>query len=184
MEKHIGIPTLYNGTEYRSRLESKWACFFDLCGWKHQYEPFDLDGWIPDFVLYGKREILVEVKPFSSFEEFDPAKYMKAKLGTEKENNEILLLGSTIHKLDDFQDAAFIGWLGEKYDDSEDCFGEAVMNRWNGVYGFIHADGSWEDRITGLYDGDHYLALPPYEEINKLWGRSGNSVKWTPKGGR
>lgn len=105
------------------------------------------------------------------------------KLGTKKENNEILLLGSTIHKTDNFQGSSSIGWLGEKYDDSEEYFGEAVMNRWNGVYGFIHMDGCWEDRITGLYDGDRCLDLPPYEEINKLWGRAGNAVKWMPKVG-
>lgn len=59
-------PTIYNGTKFRSRLEARWACFFDLLGWKWQYEPFDLQGWTPDFIVYGSegRFILVEIKPF------------------------------------------------------------------------------------------------------------------------
>ena len=28
------IPTVYKGRNYRSRLEAKWAAFFDLCGWQ------------------------------------------------------------------------------------------------------------------------------------------------------
>ena len=34
-----GIPTLYNGIQFRSRLEAKWAAFFDLLGWEYEYEP-------------------------------------------------------------------------------------------------------------------------------------------------
>jgi hypothetical protein len=59
-------PTIYNGTKFRSRLEARWGCFFDLLGWNWQYEPFDLHGWTPDFIVYGKnsRFIFVEIKPF------------------------------------------------------------------------------------------------------------------------
>lgn len=58
-------PTIYNGTKYRSRLEARWAAFFDLIGWRYQYEPFDLTGWTPDFVIYGSknRMLFIEVKP-------------------------------------------------------------------------------------------------------------------------
>ena len=59
------IPTTYAGVKFRSRLEARWAAFFDLCGWKWDYEPFDLDGWAPDFRLkIGDIIFLVEVKPF------------------------------------------------------------------------------------------------------------------------
>jgi hypothetical protein len=58
------IITICNGTRYRSRLEARWAEFFRLLGWRAFYEPFDLDGYIPDFILHGcKERILVEVKP-------------------------------------------------------------------------------------------------------------------------
>jgi hypothetical protein len=58
-----GIPTVYRDVQFRSRLEARWAAFFDRVGWGWRYEPFDLSGWIPDFVLLGKEPILVEVKP-------------------------------------------------------------------------------------------------------------------------
>jgi len=62
------VETWYQGHLFRSRLEATWAAFFDLCGWQWEYEPFTLNGWLPDFALIGKEKtILVEVKPVFSF---------------------------------------------------------------------------------------------------------------------
>lgn len=61
------IETVYNGYKFRSRLEARWAVFFDAMNIKYQYEPegFDLDGtyYLPDFYL-TEYEIYVEIKPF------------------------------------------------------------------------------------------------------------------------
>lgn len=58
------IPTEYAGVKFRSRTESRWAAFFDLVGVKWDYEPIDLEGWAPDFLLRTKiGPVLVEVKP-------------------------------------------------------------------------------------------------------------------------
>lgn len=58
------IPTRYAGVQFRSRLEARWAAFFDLLGWPWEYEPIDLAGYIPDFALRtGDGSFLVEVKP-------------------------------------------------------------------------------------------------------------------------
>lgn len=58
------IPTRYAGTQFRSRLEARWAAFFDLCGWSWDYEPIDLDGWCPDFLLtFPQATVYAEVKP-------------------------------------------------------------------------------------------------------------------------
>lgn len=44
------INTHYNGNYFRSRLEAKWAYFFDLVGIKYLYEP---QGYImPDGTMY------------------------------------------------------------------------------------------------------------------------------------
>jgi hypothetical protein len=65
-----GIQTKYDGTNFRSRLEAKWAHFFDSVGWEWEYEPFDLNGYIPDFVMMGWSEkLIVEVKPAASMAE-------------------------------------------------------------------------------------------------------------------
>jgi hypothetical protein len=58
------IPTYYHGVQYRSRLEARWAAFFRACGWLADYEPLDLPGYIPDFLLrWPAGQHLVEVKP-------------------------------------------------------------------------------------------------------------------------
>lgn len=58
------IPTQYRGVNFRSRLEAKWAMMFDGLGWHWEYEPFELDGYIPDFILaFNGHQVLVEVKP-------------------------------------------------------------------------------------------------------------------------
>lgn len=51
------IETEYKGYRFRSRLEARWAVFFDACGVRWEYEPegFDLgDGlyYLPDFLLH------------------------------------------------------------------------------------------------------------------------------------
>ena len=59
-----GIPTIgHDGIKYRSITEARWAEFFHRLGWEYEYEPFELKGYIPDFVLKFKEPILVEVKP-------------------------------------------------------------------------------------------------------------------------
>jgi hypothetical protein len=72
------IPTKYAGTQFRSRLEARWAAFFDLVGWSWEYEPIDLDGYIPDFLVRSKASgwgepRLIEVKPATSLDELIPA---------------------------------------------------------------------------------------------------------------
>jgi hypothetical protein len=60
------IPTAYNGHLFRSRLEARWAVFFDTLGWRYDYESegFDLDGawYLPDFWL-PDLDCWVEIKP-------------------------------------------------------------------------------------------------------------------------
>ena len=50
------IETVYNGYKFRSRLEARWAVFFDAVGIEYEYEPEGLilsDGtpYLPDFYL-------------------------------------------------------------------------------------------------------------------------------------
>lgn len=59
-----GIKTYgpYN-IQCRSRIEAKWAWFFEKCKWNWEYEPIDLHFYIPDFIVtFGTKNILVEIK--------------------------------------------------------------------------------------------------------------------------
>jgi hypothetical protein len=59
------IETIYKGYRFRSRLEARWAVFFDTLGVHFQYEPegFDLVGvwYLPDFWL-PEQKCWIEVK--------------------------------------------------------------------------------------------------------------------------
>lgn len=49
------LPTHYEGVQFRSCLEARWAVHFDAVGIPWQYEPegYDIDGtwYLPDFKL-------------------------------------------------------------------------------------------------------------------------------------
>lgn len=67
------IETRYKGYRFRSRLEARWACFFDACGvqWEYEKEGFELEGvgrYLPDFWVSlpkqsGKKGVWIEIKP-------------------------------------------------------------------------------------------------------------------------
>lgn len=68
------IETKYKGYRFRSRLEARWAVFFDTMGieWKYETDGFDIDGgwYLPDFFLPYKAGgpswgYWVEIKPTS-----------------------------------------------------------------------------------------------------------------------
>jgi hypothetical protein len=72
-------PTTYKGVNMRSRLEARWAAFFDLVSWRWEYEPIDLPGWVPDFRVSwdcthsecdGEHSLLVEIKPYFDNKDF------------------------------------------------------------------------------------------------------------------
>lgn len=73
------IETVYNGYKFRSRLEARWAVFFDAIGAEWEYEPegfvlSDSTKYLPDFLLHnvqgrGTSEIYVEIKGVLSDED-------------------------------------------------------------------------------------------------------------------
>ena len=60
------IETKYKGYRFRSRLEARWAVFFDhvKIPWEYEKEGFEIDGtkYLPDFYL-PSLEVYAEVKP-------------------------------------------------------------------------------------------------------------------------
>lgn len=105
------IETYYNGYRFRSRLEARWAVFFDAAGIKYEYEleGFELksgrrylpDFWLPEFGIY------VEIKP--QLDRYDPQRH------EEYDNQETLCA--------DFRDEvgkAILLYRGNPWDD---CWG-------------------------------------------------------------
>jgi len=64
------IPTTYQGYRFRSRLEARWAVFFDALGlqWRYEDQGYVVGGapYLPDFVLPQLRAF-AEIKPRGEF---------------------------------------------------------------------------------------------------------------------
>ena len=90
--------TMYSGVLFRSRLEARWAAFFDLIGWTWEYEPLDLYGWTPDFRVTfpcGHSEcgpthsLLCEVKPYLSLYQFGGHPCLDFSYGRSRDGRDI-----------------------------------------------------------------------------------------------
>lgn len=183
-----GIPTALDGRLYRSLLEAKWASFFDLAGWRFEYEPFETDGWIPDFLIQEAAQVLVEVKPVSVNGPMPEGVAEKMERGAEaiEWEGELLILGvSPIEE----GSANYIGWLRGSQGDA--YWARAATGRWVGSeseeknpddrIGFCHETGSFCDRVTGCYDGGSFGAGGPDKGfIRNLWNRAASRVRWEP----
>jgi hypothetical protein len=181
------IPTRYNSVQFRSRLEARWAAFFDLVGWKWDYEPLDLGGWTPDFLIKGKVPALVEVKPvyFSEFESFsiDQAKVAAGKAfraASHRRTNpqfEIIVLGAGPFRS---EGAWSLGVMA-----LERQLGSADIAEIHNGYGPNSLDyaarfGSFQYRVGGRHDGDHHIKRIDGNRPLDLWREAGNKVQWHP----
>lgn len=73
MDEIKAIETEYNGVMFRSRLEARWALFFDLLSieWMYEYEGYETsagwyvpDFWLPDVYMRSQAKgCFVEIKP-------------------------------------------------------------------------------------------------------------------------
>jgi hypothetical protein len=184
MGRH-GIPTKYRGTMFRSRLEARWAAFFDLLGWEWVYEPIDGHGYVPDFALMGACPVLVEVKPDLAVDDLERyvAKVRAGLFGLWE--HDVLIVGATpLPRSSDPHYGASqpaIGLLGEWFDvEHGQVFAEGLWHTCGACArpSFHHCEHSFRSRVCGHYDGDHYLGAAP--DLERLWATATNAVQWHP----
>ena len=161
------IPTKYEGVQFRSRLEARWAAFFDLNEWEWQYEPTDFDGWTPDFLVrakLGRRpsladdgwlpestlDVYAEVKPVTDPRLSDPI-YAKA-VNHSREMWVVLLGGAPMD--------GSIGYLLEPVKTSE-------------PWSYVHS-------ILAGYRPN----FPEWADQISFWREAGNRVQWRGVGAR
>ena len=136
------IETEYKGYRFRSRLEARWAIFFDACGvdWEYEPEGYDLgDGlyYLPDFLLHGVDgrdggDLYVEVK--GQMTELDALKINRFA----EQGGKVLVVG----KIPEGDNAADI---------SEDISRRAYSN----------GNEGWPYEFNfETIDGDHFAAHP------------------------
>jgi len=172
----VSIPTKYNKIQMRSRLEAKWAAFFDLCNWKWEYEPFDLKGWIPDFIIYGKeKDILVEIKPYSYKKEFTN---VINKIITSNNNYDVLLLGNSfpLRKRYLKNNLPVLGFINEKSQQNLFEFNNCCISLNNDKIGLV--SNSKQDIISGNIYNSLLSIVPPKNYIENLWICACNTVQW------
>jgi hypothetical protein len=94
------LPSIFNGTLFRSRLEARWAIYFHTANIRWLYEPesYCLDNgiwYVPDFYL-PELDCFVEVKPQNEiegdFEQFQKAFDLFASLQRCNSKSKVLLL--------------------------------------------------------------------------------------------
>jgi hypothetical protein len=159
-------PTLYQSTLFRSRLEARWAAFFDMIEYKWQYEPIDFQDWVPDFLVEfpcghsecgswervgrdgqpeplrdGSHSFYAEVKPYYTVEEFD---------------------GHPVTQND----------YGQKYGlNGGMCLG---INPSVASAQFSHGAGG------GIWSGHDLFGWMGHRDFDALWQCAGNATRWKP----
>ena len=184
------IPTIYRGRQYRSRLEARWAAFFDKLGWRHEYEPFDLGAWSPDFLL-SDTNTLVEVKPWTAF---DNATWVKAAEAMMEQGRPETLLLLPVAPIS-FREVYQLGWLGFPQDRFLVRYEAWLFYLRNAVEPDLWADlltvkdgGTPDDPTFRFADGVELerSAAPDrfayHDHVRQLWAHASNEVQWHAKG--
>ena len=182
-------PTMYNGRQYRSRLEVKWAVFFDLIGWTCEYEPFDLGGWSPDFLIKTEpkmADILVEVKPITEFNE-NVAKKMESNTWGRGLSHSLLLLGcSPISSELSPNHRICIGWISPIFSETKrterapEWYGALLEYHKSNGFDFTREFGDFNSYMNLSYDSIpcKEMILCTRDSIMNYWNESCNRVQW------
>ena len=149
------IETVYKGYRFRSRLEAKWAVFFDSLGIRWIYEPEGLyiNGiyYLPDFYLPESKQFF-EVKGILS--DIDMGKI-----------NALINAGYSVTI--GYDDGAFRacddwGTIGDKNHERElyeltNDYSLLCQCKTCGKYWFMGNAGIYTCQCCGEYDGDHHF---------------------------
>lgn len=148
------IPTVYAGVQMRSRLEATWAAFFDEMCIDWEYEPIDMNGWIPDFAIWmmsrhgsdrlSPNPMYVEVKSIWSSDE---AAAKGAIEDMDRNHVSGLLVGNS-------PDGRFLGWvrLQCKHACEGECYRTDSLEE-GCLHAVQHKSGNCEPGIRALYAG-------------------------------
>lgn len=167
-----GKPTYHRGVLMRSRLETKWARFFDLLGWEYSYEPaIDLHGYIPDFVLHFYKPLLVEVKP--AFTTSELQKYT-AKIDASGWKGEALLVGASLFNTGSPHPLIGLLRVADENEWGHGClFGCTECER----VSVLSEHAGWRCRVCGAYDGNAYVGNAMVASL-AAWEEATNRTQW------
>jgi hypothetical protein len=184
MSNSKGIPTIgVRGIQFRSRIEAQWAYIFENLEWNWEYEPLDLDGYIPDFIInFYDSEILIEIKGDTNiWENYEEHKNKIIKSGWKKP---FAILGSR-YKISEYWDDNNCPNIGKvSYIPQEDgkwITDDLIIRKEKDRY---NKNGKPEWFLGGdyiLYDicsGDWKNIIETKTDFDKLWVEAKNKVQW------
>lgn len=172
-----GIPTMYADTLFRSRLEARWAAMFDLVGWPWIYEPFDGDGYLPDFLIDGPAPLLVEIKPAVTIDEYQsPIPKIIDGIG-DLWRHDVLILGAG--PCPAFGHGRITGVFIDFLHDQTDWHESAAEWRWCGACeaAGVAPEEQSGSRPCGHEDAKHGNGTLP-AILEAAWRVAGNRVQW------
>ena len=147
----MAIETEYNGYKFRSRLEARWAVFFDAMGIEYEYEPegyeFE-DGtrYLPDFRIY--------VRHRSYDDEWEPV-YVEVK-GIMTPNDQM-----KIEKLSKYVPVLVVGGIPADSNESLRIWGED-----GDFYSFRYIDCDEYWATFSIYKGIPWICGPDHDEFD------------------
>lgn len=180
------IETEYRGYRFRSRLEARWAVFFDACKVRWEYEPegYDLgDGlyYLPDFLLHGVEgraggDLYVEVKGRMSDKDAEKINRFvnlgkKDSMLIGKSKTATLVVGDIPRGFDMDEITNFVGWYAynaypkEKFWWPNPFNFESIDGDYFAAHPGINKRGRFElfgDDLNYLADMDEYATERAY----------------------
>ena len=187
---------VYDGINFRSKLEARWYFFMKNLGWNIEYEPHmeNIVGWIPDFLILGDgTKILVEVKPFQTFSDFnsDYALQTIEKIKNSLQNikiDAILLVGSSLNLKPatcgggfSFIGGKIIRRFSNNIEFYNDNFSYTDRPGGNFRVGVCDEDIWYHDVINDNHDGGYDLSEENKDFIYECWNRAGSKLQWKPE---
>ena len=161
MSRIKAIETTYRGFRFRSRLEARWAVFFDSIGIPFEYEPqgFEFeDGtkYLPDFYLPDCKQFF-EVKGIMD-------DYDLHKIESLIKSGYSVTVGYDNGYFD-----ACNEWWEEGYSLASPHYSVLAKCNKCGKYWFMGIDGSYRCQCCGHYDGDAGFTVEMDDRNTTLW---------------
>lgn len=179
-----GIPTIGpKEIQFRSKIEAQWAYLFESFKWKWEYEPYELNGYIPDFIIkMNEVQILIEIKGDNDiWKEYKP--HLK-KIRESGWKGNCIILGSTYKKSESHEGGISVGIFADKIDEIDEIDKiektDDIIIRYSGL--------DWD--FGGEYGGhdldfsvNYWKRLDEkgFEKFEKMWSIAKNLTQWKGK---
>jgi hypothetical protein len=154
-------------------------------GWEFTYEPFDGNGYIPDFIVHGERPLFIEVKPaMTSSDYYEP--FNKVSEGLKYWDHTFFIVGASpiAYGFNNF--AGVLGFVPHSDAQGAPDYVTSLYAREETVawWGWCQRclittpNGLGRD-VTEICNHERELSIPVADDALKIvWAASCNDVKW------